>query len=140
MGMGEVLALDESVSVDEVRANPHQYALDLGADQWPLLLDLPIGPGSVFVHANGEPLGVFDPRFALLQDWLQFTHTPFWAIGTGGHASPDDLNRLVEIIGPDILFPLHSQAPDRLIPLPGTLRWLPQRGGRRYDLGGRERS
>ncbi len=138
MGLGGILALGDQVSLEQVQDQPQRYVLDLAGDQMPLLLDLPLGPGSVFVHANGEPLGAFDPRWELLQDWLTFRHTPFWPIGTGGHASPDDLNRLVEIIHPDIVFPLHSQAPDRLVPPPGTLRWLPQRGGRRFDLAGRE--
>lgn len=93
-------------------------------------------PGSVFVHANGEPLGAFDPGWDVLQDWLKFLHVPFWSIGTSGHASPEDLNRLVQWVQPDILFPLHSREPDRLLPPPGTLRWLPERGGKRYPLGG----
>lgn len=123
--------------VAEVQEHPERYVVQLLVRDLPWLLDLPTGPGAVFLHANGEPLGPFDPAWDLLQDWLRHTHTPFWPIGTGGHASPDDLNHLVEIIHPDILFPLHSQEPDRLIPPPGTLRWLPQRGGRRYPLGGR---
>jgi len=138
MGLSDILGFGEDVALEEIQSRPQHYVVDLAVDQIPLLLDLPLGPGSVFVHANGEPLGAFDPRWDLLQDWLKFRHTPFWPIGTGGHASPDDLNRLVEMIHPDIVFPLHSQAPDRLIPPPGTLRWLPQRGGRRFDLAGRE--
>jgi ribonuclease J len=138
LGLSGIVAFGEDVALADILAEPGRFVLNLSSDALPLLLDLPLGPGSVFIHANGEPLGAFDPRFELLQDWLKFRHTPFWPIGTGGHASPDDLNRLVERIHPDILFPLHSQAPDRLIPPPGTLRWLPQRGGRRFNLAGRE--
>ena len=138
LGMRDIMALDEEVRLDDIKANPRGYGVNLAAEQLPLLLDLPVGPASAYVHANGEPFGVFDPRWNLLQEWLSFCHTPFWSIGSGGHASPDDLNRLVELIHPDILFPLHSQAPDRLIPPPGTVRWLPERGGRQFDLAGRE--
>jgi ribonuclease J len=124
------------VRIAVIRQEPGHYVLQMTKDRWPVMLDLPMGPGSVFIHANGEPLGPFDPAWDLLQEWLRHLHTPFWAIGAGGHASPDDLNRLVERAAPEILFPLHSLEPDRLIPPPGTLRWLPQRG-RVFELGGR---
>lgn len=124
------------VSIGDIQQAPQQFVLQLPKELWPAMLDLPLGPGSVFVHANGEPLGPYDPMWDVLQDWLKHVHTPFWAIGTSGHASPDDLNRLVERVAPEILFPLHSQEPDRLIPPPGTVRWLPQRG-RVFDLSGR---
>jgi ribonuclease J len=127
---------DGSVPLAAIRSDPDHYVLQVGKDMWPLLLDLPLGPGSVFLHANGEPLGPFDPLWDLLQEWLRHLRTPFWPIGTGGHATPDDLNRLVERAAPDILFPIHSAEPDRLIPPPGVVRWLPQRG-RAFDLSGR---
>ncbi|PSR22506.1 MAG: hypothetical protein C7B45_06715 [Sulfobacillus acidophilus] len=136
LGIPDVAVWDES-RLDAVRSHPEHYVVQMAVAEIPVLLDLPVGPGAVFVHANGEPLGVFDPDYEVLQDWLKFTHTPWWGIGTSGHASPDDLNRLVETVAPDILFPLHSQEPDRLIPPPGTVRWLPQRGGRRFALSGR---
>lgn len=127
----------EDTALSEIQAHPERFVIQLAVSAIPLLLDLPVGPGAVFLHANGEPLGAFDPNWDVLQDWLKFTHTAFWSIGTGGHASPDDLNRLVEAVSPQILFPLHSMEPDRLIPPPGTIRWLPQRGGRRFALSGR---
>jgi len=134
----DITRLDDSI-ISEVRRHPEAYVVQLSPPEIPMLLDLPVGPGAVFLHANGEPLGPFDPTWDVLQDWLQYTHTPFWSIGSGGHATPDDLNTLVELIAPEILFPLHSLEPDRLIPPPGTIRWLPQRGGRRYSLGGRDK-
>ena len=137
MDIPRVEALKDT-PISAIQAHPERYIIQLAVASIPLLLDLPVGPGSVFLHANGEPLGPFDPDWDVLQDWLKYTHTPFWPIGTSGHASPDDLNRLVEAVAPDILFPLHSMEPDRLIPPPGTLRWLPQRGGRRFALSGRD--
>ncbi len=135
-GLENVLAFEEDVDVAAIRHNPGHFVLQMDPQSLPWLLDLPVGPGSVFVHANGEPLGAFDPGWDVLQDWLKFLHVPFWSIGTSGHASPEDLNRLVQWVQPDILFPLHSREPDRLLPPPGTLRWLPERGGKRYPLGG----
>lgn len=137
MDIPDVVRLDD-VPLADIQADPRRFVVQIAVRDIPSLLDLPSGPGSVFLHANGEPLGAFDPDWDALHDWVKFTHTPFWPIGTGGHASPDDLNRLVEVVAPDILFPLHSMEPDRLIPPPGTVRWLPQRGGRRFSLAGRD--
>lgn len=135
-GFSGIAEWDAGTSIDRIQRAPSQHVVVVSPDFYPWLLELPLA-GAVFIHANGEPLGPFDPKWDVLQDWLKFLRVPFWSIGTGGHASPDDLNRLVEMVRPDILFPLHSQEPDRLIPPPGVMRWLPQRGGRRYSLAGR---
>lgn len=131
MGLAAIPATAERLS--GIKRHPERYVLQLDPGEWPAMLDLPLGPGAVFVHANGIPLGVFDPLWPVLQDWLTYVHTPFWPIGTGGHASPDGLRQLLDIIRPDIVFPLHSKEPDRLWPPPGTSRWLPERG-RIYNL------
>lgn len=123
------------LSIAEIAKAPQHYILQSDLSQVAELFDLPHGPGTVFVHSNGEPLGPFDPAWDVLQDWLGELKIPFWSVGTGGHASPDDLRLLVERVAPEILFPLHSMEPDRLLPPPGVKRWLPQRGGRRYELG-----
>ena len=134
MGLNPIESLDLEARKKDIHAHPGSYVVQMTVPEIPSLLDLPVGPGSVFVHANGEPFGDFDPDWPVLQDWLAFTHTPFWSIGTSGHASPADLHLLVETVAPDIVFPIHSAEPDRLIPPPGTARWLPERGGRRFSL------
>lgn len=130
-GLGEVLRLTPD-ALRLIRRAPGEAVLALGFDDLPWLLDLPVGPGAVFVHANGEPFG-FEPRFAVLTDWLRFTHTPYWDIGSGGHALPGDLARIGDIVRPDILFPVHSQTPERMPVPPGT-RLFPPARGRCYPL------
>ncbi len=117
----------------DINAHPGQFVLQMDPENFPSLLDLPAA-GAAFVHANGEPLGPFDPRWDLLKDWLDFVHVPLWSIGTSGHATADALAHLVDLVRPDILVPLHSQAPDRLLAPPGARRWLPQGTGKRYPL------
>lgn len=131
----EVGAWDDG-ALARVAADPNRFALRVQPENLPSLLDLPPGSIGAFVHANGEPLGPYDPRYQVVRDWMEYLHVPFWTIGASGHASPDDLNRLVELVSPEILFPLHSAEPDRMIPPPGTMRWLPQRG-RVFPLSGR---
>ncbi len=131
--LGEAQALSDVIPT-AIAEHPERYIIQMEVSEIPRLLEFPHGPGTVFIHSNGEPLGPFDPDYALLHEWLTLAHVPFWSIGTSGHASPDDLRLLVEKIHPDILFPLHSMEPDRLLPPPGTKRWLPERGGRRFSL------
>jgi ribonuclease J len=107
-------------------------------DDLPALLDLPVGPGrppAVLVHANGEPLGPFEPRWAPFTDWLERLGIPLRQIGCSGHASPDDLHTMLERVRPGVVFPVHTQTPARLHPPVGTRRVLP-RYGTAYRLDG----
>lgn len=97
----------------------------------PSLLDLPVGeghPDSVFVHANGEPLGPFEPRWAPFTDWLDALGIPLRQIGCSGHAVHDDLHAMVERVRPRVVFPIHTTAPARLHPPTGTRRVIGEYG------------
>jgi ribonuclease J len=110
---------------------PGAYVVVPDADDLPSLLDLPLGPGSpagVCLHANGEPLGPFEPRWAPFTDWLNALGVPLEQIGSSGHAVPDDLHRMVERIAPRTVFPIHTTAPGRLHPPTGTARVVAEYG------------
>jgi ribonuclease J len=121
------------VDVERVRADPSRYVVQFAANELGTLLELPLGPGSVFLHANGEPLGPFQAGWDLLQQWLARLQVPFTLIGTSGHAMPHDLHRVVEIVQAKVLFPVHTTDPYRLLPPPGTLRVLAEYG-RWYEV------
>lgn len=135
----EARALDDA-ALARVRAEPSRYVVQPAPNALGLLLELPVGPGASFLHANGEPLGPFQAGWDLLQQWLARLQVPFTVIGTSGHATPHDLHRVVEEVAPAVLYPVHSVDPYRLLPPPGTLRVLPEYG-RWYELarrGGRD--
>ncbi len=117
----------------EVSHDPAGFVIQIAMESLADILDLPLGPGSLFLHANGEPLGPFQPSWQLLQNWLRFLDVPFRSIGTSGHAAPDDLHHLVAEAAPATVYPLHTADPFRLLPPPGTVRILP-RYGREYPL------
>ena len=112
------------------------YQPDLGdLRDVPALADLPLGPRTVWLHANGEPLGPFESRWALFTEWLAALGVPLRRIGSFGHATADDLHRLVHRVDPRIVVPIHTQAPHSLHPVGRTRRVVPT-FATSYDFAG----
>lgn len=125
----------DTVTLDAVRDRPELFVVQPEPHDLPSLLDLPTSADSLFLHANGEPLGPFDPRWALLTDWLAALGVPLRGIGCSGHASPDDLHAMVERIRPRVVFPIHTTEPTRLHPPIGVRRVVASYGVR-YGFDG----
>jgi len=121
------------VDLDTVRARPGEFVVHPDAGDLPSLLDLPISPGTHYVHTGGEPLGEFDPRWAPFVDWLAALDIRLARLGCSGHATAADLHRMVADIAPRLVFPLHGTHPEALVPPEGTRSVLPALGVR-YDL------
>lgn len=134
-GFDEALAVGE-VGLDAVHEAPGAYVVQLDADDIPSLLDMPFGPNSVFVHANGEPLGPFEPRWQLFVDWLAKLGVPLRRIGCSGHAYQDDLHEFVRMINPKVLIPIHTFSPYRVHPTGSTARLVVDYA-QAYDFAGR---
>ncbi|MFC1413453.1 MBL fold metallo-hydrolase [Streptacidiphilus sp. N1-12] len=137
-GRAEVLSAAE-VPLSDVHGAPSRYVVAPDPDDLPSLLDLPVGegfPASVLVHANGEPLGPFEPRWEPFTDWLAALGVELRQIGCSGHADQDQLHHMLERMRPRVVFPIHTTAPARLHPPLGMSRVLAGYG-RRYDFRGR---
>jgi ribonuclease J len=134
-GFDGALATGE-VGLDAVREAPGRYVVQLDPDDLPSLLDLPFGPSSAFVHANGEPLGPFEPRWQLFVDWLAKLGVPLRRIGCSGHAYQDDLHEFVHKINPKVLIPIHTFSPYRVHPTGSTARLVVDYA-QAYDFAGR---
>jgi len=134
-GFDGALSVGEA-GLDAVREAPGRYVVQLDADDIPSFLDMPFGPNSVFVHANGEPLGPFEPRWQLFVDWLAKLGVPLRRIGCSGHAYQDDLHEFVRMINPKVLIPIHTFSPYRVHPTGSTSRLVVDYA-RAYDFAGR---
>ena len=119
-----------------VRDTPGRYVVQLDPGDLPSLLDLPFGPGSALLHANGEPLGPFDPRWKVFTDWMSHCGLPLRQIGCSGHASADDLHEMLYRVRPKVVIPIHTRSPHRLHPVGGPVR-VEVGYARRYDFAGR---
>jgi ribonuclease J len=135
MGVEGVVAMSE-VGLEGLRAAPGAYIVQFDADRFGDLLDLPIGPGTVFIHANGEPLGPFEPRWDLFARWLDRLGVKLERIGCSGHAYQDDLHEMVHRVGPKVLVPIHTFAPYRVHPVGSTARLVVEYA-EAYDFTGR---
>jgi ribonuclease J len=119
-----------------LRDRPQDYVVQVDPGDLPSLLDLPIGAGSAVLHANGEPLGPFDPRWGVYTDWLAHRGLPLRQIGCSGHAYPGQLHEMVYRIRPKIVVPIHTASPYRLYPVGGPARVVVEYA-QRYDFKGR---
>jgi ribonuclease J len=112
----------DELGLADVHAKPGAFVVVPDTDDLPTFLDLPLRPGDAFVHANGEPLGEFDPRWGVFTDWLAYFGVELHKIGCWGHALPDQLQSMVERIAPRVVFPIHTFEPTRLAPPIGVRR------------------
>lgn len=121
------LELDAApVTREELRRNPGRYVLELPYAN--LLETLDFDPASsLYLHADGAPLGGFDPHYAFLTDFLSRRGLRAEQVGTGGHAAPEHLKFLLRTISPRRLVPLHSMGPEK-IRIEGSVQLLPRPG------------
>jgi ribonuclease J len=125
----------DDVTGEDLRAKPGAFVVQPDIADLPALLDLPLTGGEVFLHANGEPLGEFDPRWAVFTDWLTKLGVTLHRIGGTGHATPEHLHEFVERVAPDVVCPIHTFEPARLYP-PHAVRRVIPRYGVRYGCDG----
>jgi ribonuclease J len=110
------------VQAERVRRWPGRHCVQLGFNDLPTLIDLQPPTGSVFVHSNGPPLGEVEPGYAVMRAWADAFDLAFVSLGTGGHSTPEDLARMIRLVRPGLVLPVHSRRPD-LLPA-GDNPWL----------------
>ena len=64
--------------------------------------------GSLYIHSDAQPLGDFDPNYQPFLDLLAEKHIEFVRLACSGHAKPDDLDRIIAMIEPKCLVPIHT--------------------------------
>ncbi len=123
----------ELVELAAVHAEPGRFAVMPDPYDLPSLLDLPLGPGTVLLHSNGQPLGDFDSWWTPFTGWLAKLGIELRLLGSSGHATADALHAMVERIAPRTVFPIHTFSPRRLQVPTGVHRVVAEYGVR-YPL------
>ena len=83
--------------------------------------------GGIYIHSNAVPLGDFDPAYEKFLKKFEDNNVQFERISCSGHAHPKDLIKIINLINPKLLVPIHSYHPERLYNEGGD-RLLPEKG------------
>lgn len=113
--------LDDSRTV---AADPSRHSIALSFNSLPALIDLRPPDGSVFIHSEGTPLGVWDPAWNVMLAWTQVFGLELIHVGSSGHSLPEDLSRMVRSVMPRVVLPVHTRAPE-LLEVSGVPRLIP---------------
>lgn len=104
-----------SISTMELNENPSRYLFQNSYQNLYRLLDLNLKNG-VYMHANGIPLGPFDPAYETLKSVLTQFNVPYYSLNVSGHAMEKDLLYITDQIQPKLVIPWHSRHPEQFVP------------------------
>ncbi|HEV2035105.1 MAG TPA: MBL fold metallo-hydrolase RNA specificity domain-containing protein, partial [Candidatus Dormibacteraeota bacterium] len=83
--------------------------------------------GSLWIQSGGSPMGSFDPAYPVLEAWVARFGLELRTITSSGHSRPEDIVRMVSMIRPRVVLPVHSRAPEALV-VAGIPSFLPRAG------------
>lgn len=132
--MQELLAHCAVVTPEEIFANPRGYMVQNSYEHIMELFSLPSRDG-VYLHADGIPIGSFDPAYANMRkivDMSGFGYMTCFCENYFGHGYPQQVKYFVDTVNPKVLIPCHSYNPERLLPKDGV-QLLPE-PYRKYEL------
>ncbi len=119
--------LDESfeISFDELLADEGEYFFQLAPPALSRVNELK--PGGIYIHSNAVPLIESDPAYKPFMDSFEAANVTVVKLPCSGHAHPQDLMKIINLIKPKLLVPIHSLRPEKLTNENGD-RLLPTRG------------
>ena len=118
----ELLKNSTVVSPEEIKANPAGYLLQNSYRHILELFDLPAKEGA-YLHADGIPIGAFDPAYENLLRIINrtdFKYVTFFCKNYFGHGYPPQVKYFVDEVDPKVLIPCHGFNPERLLPKNGV--------------------
>ena len=108
----------------EIAAAPSSHCLQLGFESLRSLIDMRPPAGSTWIQSGGPPMGPFDPGWPVLESWLQALRMDLQIVSCSGHSRPRDIEHIVAAVGPRVVVPVHSRAPQAL-QVPGVPALVP---------------
>ncbi|MDX8046559.1 MBL fold metallo-hydrolase [Gracilibacillus sp. S3-1-1] len=103
------------VTSEEINEKPTKYIVQNSFGNSIKLLDY-VFDNSIYIHANGMPLGAFDPEYQVLLNLLEHLDIRYQSFNISGHAYPEDVLEWVDRINPELLIPWHSHYPELIKP------------------------
>lgn len=117
----ELASCAKFVTREEIWENPVGYMLQ---NSYPHILELLSLPAvdAAYLHADGMPIGEFDPAYANMRRIVAragFEYVTFFCENYFGHGYPCQVKYFVDQVDPHVLIPCHSYNPERLLPRNG---------------------
>ncbi len=104
--------LDRMVTGADVRESPAEYLVSLDFYRFAELIDIRPEPGSHFIYSMSEPFSEEDIEDRVMHNWLEHFGLRYHQLHASGHMSRGELVEAVEMIGPERLFPVHTEWPE----------------------------
>ncbi|MHA1267802.1 MAG: MBL fold metallo-hydrolase [Candidatus Helarchaeota archaeon] len=125
----ELLEISNVIAKEDIQKHPSRYLLQNSYRHILELFDLPDEDGA-YLHADGIPIGEFDPAYQNLKRIIErtnFRYVTFFCENYFGHGYPPQVKYFVDQVDPKVLIPCHGFNPERLLPNNG-LQLLPIQG------------
>lgn len=106
----------DQITAEEINKAPEDYFLQNGFHLLMNLLDYDLRE-SIYLHSNGMPLGAFDPNYQKLQAFLERLGVNHQVLDVSGHASQEEVLKVIDRVSPEVLIPWHSHFPELVKPL-----------------------
>ena len=113
------------ISFDEVLNDTKKYFWQLDGKALEYVEELK--KGGIYIHSNASPMITEDPAYKPFMDRFEQNDIEVIKLSCSGHAHPNDLMRLISLIKPKLLVPVHSFRPEMLTNEYGD-RLLPEKG------------
>ena len=106
------LDMNKKINFDELLNNKSRFFWQL--DTLALNYIDKLNNNGIYIHSNAQPLGEFDPAYKPFIKRFEDKGIKFVRIGCSGHAHPKDLIKIIDLIKPKLLIPIHSYHPEKL--------------------------
>ncbi|OOB77962.1 MAG: MBL fold metallo-hydrolase [Epulopiscium sp. Nuni2H_MBin001] len=112
---------DKNYNLDkELEIDLNQLLEDKGNYLWQLSENIvnivpKLSSGGIYIHSNAIPLGMFDPNYEPFIKKFDEQNITVEIIQNSGHAYPQDLVEIINLVKPKLLIPIHSYKPERLV-------------------------
>ena len=106
------LDMNKKINFDELLNNKSRFFWQL--DTLALNYIDKLNNNGIYIHSNAQPLGEFDPAYKPFIKRFEDKGIKFLRIGCSGHAHPKDLIKIIDLIKPKLLIPIHSYRPEKL--------------------------
>ena len=105
------LDMNKKINFDELLNNKSRFFWQL--DTLALNYIDKLKNNGIYIHSNAQPLGEFDPAYKPFIKRFEDKGIKFLRIGCSGHAHPKDLIKIIDLIKPKLLIPIHSYRPEK---------------------------